>query len=48
MINDLDMVVLRRALSAYGLEAGDVGTIVHCYGDGEVVEVESLQERVRQ
>ncbi len=42
MISDLDMVVLRRALPAYGLEAGDVGTVVHCYRDGEAVEVEFI------
>jgi len=42
MINDLDTVVLRRALPAYGLEAGDVGTVVHCYRDGGAVEVEFI------
>jgi hypothetical protein len=42
MINELDLVVLRRDLSAYGLEEGDVGTVVHCYGDGKAVEVEFI------
>lgn len=42
IINDLDMVVLRRALPAYGLEEGDVGTVVHRYRDGEAVEVEFI------
>lgn len=35
----LDTVVLRRELPEVGLEAGDVGAIVHCHGD-EVYEVE--------
>ena len=42
IVNDLDMVVLRRALPAYGLEEGDVGTVVHQYRDGEAVEVEFI------
>ncbi len=42
IINDLDLVVLRRALPAYGLEEGDVGTVVHRYRDGEAVEVEFI------
>jgi Domain of unknown function (DUF4926) len=42
MIKELDAVVLRRALAAYGLEEGDVGTVVHCYRDGEAVEVEFI------
>ncbi len=41
-MNELDLVVLRRALPAYGLEEGDVGTVVHCYRDGEAVEVEFI------
>ena len=41
-MNELDLVVLRRTLPAYGLEEGDVGTVVHCYGDGAAVEVEFI------
>ena len=40
MIRELDVVVLLRGLPAEGLEAGDVGAVVHCYGDGEALEVE--------
>ncbi|MFY9823366.1 MAG: DUF4926 domain-containing protein [Thermoanaerobaculia bacterium] len=42
MINELDMVVLRRALPAYGIEEGDIGTVVHRYRDGEAMEVEFI------
>jgi hypothetical protein len=31
---------LRATVSAEGLEAGDVGTVVHVYGDGKAYEVE--------
>jgi uncharacterized protein DUF4926 len=41
-MNELDLVVLRRSLPAYGLEEGDVGTVVHVYKDGEAVEVEFM------
>jgi hypothetical protein len=40
MIKELDTVVLKRDLSEHGLERGDVGTVVHRYGTGEVLEVE--------
>jgi hypothetical protein len=39
-MNELDLVVLNQALPAYGLEPGDVGTIVHQYQDGQAYEVE--------
>ena len=39
MINELDRVVL-TALPKESLEKGDVGTIVHVYGDGKAYEVE--------
>ena len=32
-MKELDTVVLRRALPEAGLEAGDVGAIVHCHPD---------------
>lgn len=35
-----DRVVLVTPLASEGLEAGDVGTIVHVYRDGEAFEVE--------
>ena len=31
---------MKESLAAVGLEAGDVGTVVHCYRDGKVYEVE--------
>jgi hypothetical protein len=35
-----ERVVLLTPIPAEGLEAGDVGTIVHLYRDGEAYEVE--------
>ena len=35
-----DTVVLTRSLVDHGLEAGDVGAIVHVYDDGCAFEVE--------
>ncbi len=35
-----DCVVLTRDLKAEGLQAGDVGTIVHVHRNGEAFEVE--------
>jgi len=40
MIHEHDRVVLTANLSTLGLEAGDVGTVVHVYGDGRAYEVE--------
>ena len=40
MVRELDMVVLSRDLEEYSLRKGDVGTIVHCYAQGEAFEVE--------
>jgi hypothetical protein len=40
MINEHDRVVLTAAVPAEGLEAGDVGTVVHVYKDGLAYEVE--------
>ena len=40
MIQELDTVVLNRDVPAHGLTKGDVGTVVHCYGDHEAFEVE--------
>ncbi|HVU27151.1 MAG TPA: DUF4926 domain-containing protein [Verrucomicrobiae bacterium] len=39
-IKEHDRVVLTRDLPAKGLEAGDVGTVVHLYRDGRAYEVE--------
>ena len=40
MIKEHERVVLTTALPGEGLEAGDVGTVVHVYKDGEAYEVE--------
>jgi len=40
MIKEHDRVVLKTPVPAEGLEAGDVGTVVHLYRDGEAYEVE--------
>ena len=40
MIDELDVVALTRDLPAESLAAGDVGTVVHAYKDGQAYEVE--------
>ena len=40
MIREHDPVVLARDLPTLGLKRGDVGAVVHVYGDGSAVEVE--------
>ena len=40
MIKEHERVVLTAPVPALGLEAGDVGTVVHVYRDGEAYEVE--------
>ncbi len=40
MIKEHDRVVLTAALPSEALEAGDVGTVVHLYEDGQACEVE--------
>jgi hypothetical protein len=40
MIKELDSVVLNADLSEYGLERGDIGTVVLIHGDGKGYEVE--------
>lgn len=40
MIREHQRAVLTTDLPAHGLQAGDVGTIVHVYGDGRAYEVE--------
>jgi len=39
-IKELDTVVLLQEWPEYGLAKGDVGAVVHCYGDGAGLEVE--------
>ena len=40
MIRELETVVLTRDLSDYGLNRGDIGTVVHLYKDGAAFEAE--------
>ena len=40
MFDELDTVVLTKDLKEYGLKRGDLGTIVHLYGDKKAMEVE--------
>ncbi|MDP2055123.1 MAG: DUF4926 domain-containing protein [Acidobacteriota bacterium] len=40
MINEHDRVVLTAPVPSEGLESGDVGTVVHVYGDRQAFEVE--------
>ena len=40
MIKEHDLVVLVTAVRSEGLVAGDVGTVVHIYHDGQAYEVE--------
>lgn len=42
MIKELDRVVLTEDIPAHGLKAGDVGTVVMVYGEGEGYEVEFM------
>ena len=39
-MNEHDTVVLARSLPEYGLQVGDVGAIVHVYGEQRAFEVE--------
>ena len=42
MIKEHERIVLKTAVPSEGLEAGDVGTVVHVYQDGLAYEVEFL------
>lgn len=42
VIKEHDRVVLTKAIPDQGLTAGDVGTVVHVYKNGEAFEVEFL------
>jgi len=42
MIKEHDRVVLKKELPDQGLQAGDVGTVVHLHEKGEAFEVEFL------
>jgi len=40
MIKEHDRIVLTEPVPAEGLEAGDVGTVVHVYSEGKAFEIE--------
>ena len=40
MMKEHERVVLKTPVPAEGLEAGDVGTVVHVYSDGKAYEIE--------
>ena len=42
MIHQLETVVLLHDVAQHDLKAGDVGAVVHRYGDGKGFEVEFL------
>jgi hypothetical protein len=39
-VREHERVVLTEDIAASGLEAGDVGTVIHVYSDGTACEVE--------
>jgi len=40
MLHEHDRVILLSPLAGQDLEAGDVGTVVHVYADGQALELE--------
>jgi hypothetical protein len=40
MMKEYDLVVLKVPVPEHGLEAGDIGTVVHVYRDGRAAEIE--------
>jgi hypothetical protein len=42
MIKEHERIVLKAAIPGEGLEAGDVGTVVHIHKDGAAYEVEFI------
>lgn len=42
MIQELDLVALLTDRPAFALRRGDVGTVVHIYGSGDLYEVEFI------
>jgi hypothetical protein len=42
MLKELDRIVLLTDVTADGLQAGDVGTIVHVHADGKAFMVEFI------
>ena len=42
-LSELDLAALQIELPAYGLIAGDIGTVVHVYDQGAAYEVEFVR-----
>lgn len=42
MIRELELVVLLRDVDEFGLQIGDIGTVVHAYTNGPAYEVEFI------
>ena len=42
MINEIDIVTITHGVAEYNLKRGDIGTVVHYYGDGKAYEVEFI------
>ena len=43
MVQELDTVVLTRDIrdiEEHGLKQGDLGDVIHCYGDGQAFDIE--------
>lgn len=40
MIHELETIVLSHDIKEHNLKKGDIGTVVHCYKNNEVFEVE--------
>ena len=43
MFRELDAVALTHDVETYGLKAGDVGAVVHCYSGRSAFEVEFVE-----
>ena len=42
MFDELETIILKHDIKVHNLKKGDIGTIVHKYGDEEMVEVEFI------
>ena len=40
MISELETVALTHDIPEHGLKEGDLGAVVHCYGDRDAFEIE--------
>ena len=47
MLHEHDTVTVKTDLLKEGIQAGDVGAVVHCYGDRDAYEVELFDDHGR-